>query len=61
MLKFDNISIEYNYETLEMARGKVNPIAIEDERDGEDTIELTLDQAKWLRDNINYIIKRLED
>ncbi len=61
MLKFDNIVIEYNYETLEDSLGEADPILITDEIDHEyDCIALTLDQAKWIRDNINYIIKNLE-
>ncbi|PAV30370.1 hypothetical protein CIL05_07820 [Virgibacillus profundi] len=61
MLKFDNISIELNYETLELAKNKVDPILIDDESDVDSAVGLTLDQAKWLRDNIDYIIKRFED
>lgn len=59
MLKFDNISIELNYETLELARQSIDPIMIDDE-DSDAGVSLTLDQAKFIRDNINYLINRLE-
>lgn len=61
MLKFDNISIELNYETLEMAKNNNDPILIDDESDIDSAVGLTLDQAKWIRDNIDYIIKKFEE
>ena len=61
MLKFDNISIEYNWETLEISKTKDLPIMIDDEDDSDSVVELTIDQAKWIRDNIDYIIKKFDD
>ena len=63
MLVFDNICVGLNYQTLEIAKGKSDPIMIEDQHHADDggIIGLSLDQARWLRDNIDYLIKKFED
>ncbi len=62
MLSFNNIRVGFNYKTLEIAKEQPYPIMIEDQHDGDGCIiELSLDQARWLRDNIDYVIKKLEN
>lgn len=61
MLKFDNLSIDLNYDTIELAKAKDCPILISDEQDLDAGVEMSLNQARWIRDNIGYIIERLEE
>lgn len=54
------MSIELNYDTVEQARKGKCPIIIEDEDYEDECIELSLDQAKFIRDYIGYVIKKIE-
>ena len=60
MLKYDNITIELNYETLAEAMSNRKPILIDDESDKSACVELSLDQARFIRDNFDYVIKKFE-
>lgn len=60
MLKFDEIVIEYTYGTIAEAKNSKRQILIHDEYSSDSGVSLTLEKAKWVRDNIDYIIKRFE-
>lgn len=59
-LRFDDLIFEWNYGSFEGSKTMKEPIVIVDESEAAAYITLTLDEAKWIRDNIGFVINKLE-
>lgn len=57
----DGISVELNFQNLEIAKEKEFPIMIDDENDDGGCLELSILQAKMIREYLGYMIERLEE